>query len=68
MQRLGEIGLIALPIGGEDFAHEGDALLVVDVEEDGVLNEAGRWSSAIARWSKAREVDYKDGTRTEYMS
>lgn len=50
MQRLREIGLVALPIGGEDFAHEGDALVVEDVDEDGVLDEARRRSSAFARW------------------
>lgn len=68
MQRLREIGLVALPIGGEDFAHEGDALMVEDVDEDGVLDEARRRSSAFARWVKASEVDYINRARIECMS
>lgn len=68
MQRLREIGLVALPIGGKDFAHEGDALVVEDVDEDGVLDEARRGSSPFARWVKASEVDYINRARIECTS
>lgn len=53
----GEVGLLAVAGVVEDFGHEGDAVVVEEVELGDVLDVGGEGDSAVAGGFEAGEVD-----------